>query len=74
MKLLDAFDEDLVEVEYDELLAETDRAKLFMIDDSEVWIPKSQITYDEEGVFAIPRWLARKNDLKEGWEDDDGRS
>lgn len=63
-----------VDVEFDDILATTPAAILFLIGDEEKWIPRSQIedetNLDEEagsGVVAIAKWFAKK----EGFEFDD---
>ena len=51
------------------LMAETERAVLVEYEDEEVWLPKSQINYDqgaERGDLIeveLPQWLAIRN----GW-------
>ena len=57
-----------VEVEFDLLLSETEKAYKVAVDGEEFWLPKSQTKALEEdfdtGVKAwIPRWLARSKDL-----------
>jgi len=54
-----------VKVIYDDLKAETPKALLLSVDDEEVWIPKSQIEYEdrEKRELWIPRWLAAKKEL-----------
>jgi hypothetical protein len=42
---------------------ETDKAKLFMFDEGEVWIAKSQIEYEDTDTLEIPRWLAEEKEL-----------
>lgn len=42
-----------------ELIRETDGAYLVNINDTEEWVPKSQVEYDDDGAFEMPRWLAR---------------
>lgn len=60
-------DKEPVEVYYDEevLDSETDMAKLFIIEGSKVWIPKSQITEEDQdaGIVWIPEWLAIEKEL-----------
>jgi hypothetical protein len=52
-----------VEIYYDEVKRETDKAKLFEIDNEEYWIPESQIRKLENNLFTIPRWLAEEKGL-----------
>ena len=54
-----------VEVEYDELIHETDKARLVSVDNGEVWIPLSQVVMwdEDEQVFEIPEWLAIEKNL-----------
>jgi len=60
-------DTEPVEVTYDAEVeeSETDRAKLFYIDGSKVWIPKSQIIDEDsdESTVTIPEWLAIEKEL-----------
>ena len=53
-----------------ECIKETDAALLCVIDDDEVWIPKSQIHDDSEvceegssGTLVITEWIAREKGL-----------
>jgi hypothetical protein len=59
-----------VEVEVTEVIAETDKAILCVIDGEQVWIPTSQIDansevwkYGDDGALVIPRWLAEEKEL-----------
>lgn len=52
-----------VDVAYDEVKHETDKAYLFIISEEEFWIPKSQVRHMEADLFIIPRWLAEKKGL-----------
>lgn len=56
-----------VEVGYDEIVHQTDMAILFLIGGDEVWIPISQLKYEEvderELTFEIPEWLALEKGL-----------
>ena len=51
---------DPVVIDFDEIKHETELAYLFVIDDNEVWLPKSQcLTLDVEArEVEIPEWLA----------------
>ena len=59
---------ELVSVQYDELVVsrETLKAYLFIIDDEEVWLPKSQVEdiRETECVVDIPLWLAKAKGLE----------
>lgn len=53
--------DDCYEIDYSEILAETDLAYLFnVVDNGEMWIPKSQIVEHDRALksFYIPEWLA----------------
>lgn len=59
-----------VEIAVTEVIAETDKAILCVVDDEDVWIPISQIDdasevweYGDEGTLVIPRWLAEEKGL-----------
>ena len=54
----------MAEIEYEELLKETDKAVLFNFGDREIWIPKSQIEGDySDGSVTMSEWLAVENEL-----------
>jgi len=62
---------ELAEVYYDEENEdrETDLARLFVIGNDEVWIPKSQIEKEErgrcgDGTVWIPEWFAIEKGLE----------
>jgi gentisate 1,2-dioxygenase len=46
-----------------ELIHETEQAYLIDDGDREVWIPKSQVEYQEADLFMIPEWLAIEKEL-----------
>jgi hypothetical protein len=52
-----------VEIEFDEVEHETSDSVLFLIGDDKVWLPKSQIIEQDDGVVTIPEWLAIDRDL-----------
>ena len=56
---------DEITFDYDEQLAETDKAFLFEVDGENVWIPKSEIIdhNEEKEQVTIPMWLAREKGL-----------
>lgn len=49
-----------VQVDYDEVFAETDDAIGILIADEEVWLPKSQVDDHDAALrlLTIPEWLA----------------
>jgi len=60
-----------VEVEVTEVIAQTDKAILCVIEGEHVWIPTSQIKDESEvcedgdsGTLVIPRWLAKEKGLE----------
>lgn len=42
------------------LLEETKKAKLFLIDEKEYWIPESLIRYNSDDRLLLPLWFIRK--------------
>jgi hypothetical protein len=54
---------ELVPIDFDEIVRETDKAKLFKTAVGEVWIPKSQIEDEGDDVIMIPEWLAIEKGL-----------
>lgn len=58
-------EEDLIEIYFDEQIAETDKAVLFSIDGDEVWVPKSLMPYIDyrENCFEVYVWFAEKEEL-----------
>ena len=56
---------ELVDIDYDEIVTSTDDAFLFSIEDKSIWISKSLIDdHDEYNKnFTIPEWLAYKEEL-----------
>ena len=56
--------EEVVEINFDEVIKETALAYLIRIDEDEIWLPKSQCDMDQAGhVVDIPEWLALDKDL-----------
>jgi hypothetical protein len=54
---------DLVDIA-GELRGETEKAYRVFDGAKEVWLPKSQVEYyEEDGVFAVPEWLAHEKGL-----------
>jgi len=57
-------DTKLVDVSYESIEMETEKAILFMVGGDEVWIPRSILELDEKKkVITIPEWFAKKEDL-----------
>lgn len=53
-----------LDINYDELVTETEAAWLLSIDGREVWLPKSQCRiYEKTKVIYVPEWLATERDL-----------
>lgn len=55
--------DDAVWLDHEGVRRETDKAKLFVIDGQEVWIPKGQIVDEGDDLVGIPRWLADSKGL-----------
>lgn len=53
---------DLIEI-HAKLLIETERAYRITDGDKTVWVPKSIVEYDGDGVFTMPEWIARDTGL-----------
>lgn len=48
----------------DRLVGSTDNQWGFEMDDCVVWLPKSEVEYDEEaGTVLVPEWLAINEEL-----------
>ena len=64
-------DEDLVTLQVDKVLRETDKALLVLCEGMETWVPKSLIHDDSEcyslksgpGEMLVPTWWAEKEGL-----------
>lgn len=55
---------DLVDLNFDEVLAETEKAWLIVIGDEKHWLPKSQVEIDlEDRQVTLPKWLAEEKEL-----------
>ena len=55
---------ELIEIEFDQIIRQTDMAVLACIDDKEYWLPKSQIDFREwSNIIGIPEWLAIQKGL-----------
>ena len=59
---------DLISVQYDRIIdsRETKLAYLFIIDNKEIWLPKSQVEdiRETEKVVDIPYWLVKAKGLE----------
>jgi hypothetical protein len=54
----------LADLDYTEIIHETDGAILFSIDGDEVWIPRSLLELDESThTVTVPEWFALKEGL-----------
>ncbi len=55
---------DTEQVHYKKQVAETDKAILFLIEDDEVWIPKSVIEDDDcMGTIEVATWFCDREGL-----------
>ena len=64
--MANSFSDEHVEIEYDEIVEEREKAWKLWIGYDEVWLPKSQCYLDEKrGLVGMPHWLARKKGLIE---------
>lgn len=55
--------DEVVPIDIDGVVRESDKAKLFKTSEGEVWIPKSQIVDEGDDVITIPEWLAVEKGL-----------
>ena len=63
-------DEENVSIEVEKVKVETDKAILVIVEDEEVWVPKSQIHEDSEvyslksgkdgGTLVVTQWFGQK--------------
>ena len=52
------------DIKYDSIEMETEGAILFLIDEEEIWIPRSICVLDEKmKTVTVPVWFAKKNSL-----------
>ena len=60
-------DQEMITLVWDELIRSTDKAHLFVFDDEDVWLPKSQITDLDEKTktLKIPLWLAEEKGIED---------
>ena len=62
-------DQNMIEVDIDGIKIETEKAILAIIDDEEIWLPKSQIEYDTDleldqvKVVEVTEWIAEQKGL-----------
>lgn len=54
--------EEMSYFEHEGIKRKTDRAILFILDGMEIWLPTSQIDYNDE-IVGIPTWLVNKKGL-----------
>jgi len=43
---------------------ETEKAKCFLLNDVHIWLPKSQIVYEDDNSITIPEWLVIEKGLE----------
>jgi hypothetical protein len=54
----------LIDISFDEIQAETEKAWRIIIDDEGYWLPKSQVEmYEDDLVVVVPEWLAIEKNL-----------
>jgi len=52
------------QIDFDELIKETDLSWLLKIDGDQIWFPKSRCEIDEDdGTIEVPEWLAIEKEL-----------
>lgn len=57
-------DPKLVDLKGVVILHETENAYLIEYEGTKVWVPKSQVEFDEEdGTLTLPEWLAMEKEL-----------
>ena len=58
-------DDNLVTIDYDEIVTDTDDAILIRVGLEDIWIPRSQISNHDEvaNEMDIPEWLALNEGL-----------
>lgn len=57
-------DDELSWFDVDEVVKETPHAYLLLIENEELWLPKSQVKFDEDdGLVGLPGWLAEDKGL-----------
>lgn len=54
---------EMVDIDVDQLVRETDAAWLFIIAGEGYWLPKSQCTFDGDDRVCVPEWLAIEKGL-----------
>ena len=64
MRRVETRSDEKINIEYDEIVRETDAAICVKIDGKDHWLPKSQIEHDEAGkTVSVPEWLALNQGL-----------
>lgn len=53
-----------LDIVYDDLVYETDKAYLLRFDDKDVWIPKSQVQDIDDEYVTLPLWLIEEKELE----------
>jgi len=53
-----------LDIVYDDLVYETDKAYLLRFDDRDVWIPKSQVQDIDDEYVTLPLWLIEEKELE----------
>jgi len=53
-----------LDIVYDDLVYETDKAYLLRFDDRDVWIPKSQVQDIDDEYITLPLWLIEEKELE----------
>lgn len=53
-----------LQIVYDDIVRETENAMLVLFDYKQIWLPKSQIEYDEtDGELFVAEWLIDEKEL-----------
>ena len=53
----------MVKVRYQDILARTDRAILFLIAEREIWLPVRYLRFGQGRTMFLPLWLAREKSV-----------
>jgi len=53
-----------LDIVYDDLVYETDKAYLLRFDDRDVWVPKSQVQDIDDEYVTLPLWLIEEKELE----------
>lgn len=55
----------IVDINYDDIIHETENATLFLFDETEVWLPKSWFELDErDKVISLPQFRAEEKEIE----------